>query len=500
MRTSAVSRILGLLLMLFSFSLLAPVIVALIYRESTQSGFSISFAIAFSIGALLWIPFSRQQVTLKTRDGFLVTVLFWLVLGLAGAFPFVLADELSMSFTDAVFESISGLTTTGATVITGLDSLPKSILFYRQQLQWLGGIGIVVIALAIMPMLGVGGMQLYRAETPGHAKDTKLTPRITETAKVLFIIYVSLTFACMLAYWAAGMSFFDALGHSFSTVAIGGFSTHDASIGYFNSPLISAICIVFMILAGMNFALHYIAWHFSITKKKDFVLRYKIDWNWRNLSVYPRDSEARFYFNMLAGGVVAVCGYLIFSGYYSTSDGLHHGAFQLVSILTTTGFSTAPFAEWPAFLPVLLLVMSFFGACAGSTGGGLKVARMMIMTKQVLREIQRLIHPNIVHPIKARHQLVPERVADAIWAFFGVYLAVFYALVLLLLTSGLDFTTAWSATAAALNNLGPGLGDVAEHYGNINDAAKWVLSLGMLLGRLEIFTLLVILTPMFWRR
>ncbi len=482
MRASAVSRILGLMLMIFSFTLLVPIPVAFLYGEATQQGFFISFALAFSLGVILWLPFSREQPALKTRDGFIVTVLFWLVLGLAGALPFVLVDEIAMSFTDAAFESISGLTTTGATVITGLDQLPKSILYYRQQLQWLGGIGIVVIALAIMPMLGIGGMQLYRAETPGPVKDNKLTPRITETAKVLFAIYVSLTVACLAAYWAAGMSLFDAVSHSFSTVAIGGFSTHDASIGYFDSPLISSICMVFMILAGMNFALHFVAW------------------NRKTLVFYQRDAEAKFYISMIAVGLVIVCGFLAFSGIYGPLESIHHGAFQLVSILTTTGFATAPFAEWPAFLPFFLIFLSFFGACAGSTGGGIKAGRMMIMAKQGMREIYRLIHPNVVYPIKVRHRVVSERVADAVWAFFGVYLAVFYALVLLLLASGLDYVTAWSATTASLNNLGPGLGKVAEHYSDISWFAKWVLSFGMLLGRLEIFTLVVVMTPMFWRR
>jgi len=482
MHVPIIARILGLLLMLFSISLLPPIVVASLYGEQTQHTFFLAFAITFSIGVMTWLPYSRTQIELSTRDGFVITVLFWVVLSLVGAVPLSLVDPLNLSFTDAVFESISGLTTTGATVITGLDELPKSILYYRQQLQWLGGIGIVVIAVAIMPMLGIGGMQLYRSETPGPVKDSKLTPRITETAKALFIIYVTLTIACMTAYWLAGMNLFDALAHSFSTVATGGFSTHDASIGYFDNPRIIFVSIFFMIISGLNFALLFFAW------------------NRKSLRHYLRDAEAKMYLCMLGGGAVIVCAYLFFTHTYALQESLVHGLFQLVSIMTTTGFATDNFSQWPSFLPFFLIFLSFFGACAGSTGGGIKVGRMMIMAKQGLGEIYRLIHPSAVFPMKVNQRIIPDRVADAIWAFFGVYLAVFYAIVLLLLASGLDYVTAWSATAASLNNLGPGLGDVAHHYGQLNSFSKWVLCAGMLLGRLEIFTLLVLFTPMFWRR
>jgi trk system potassium uptake protein TrkH len=410
-----------------------------------------------------------------------VTVFFWLVLSTFGALPLMLSEALQLSFMDALFESVSGLTTTGATVISGLDDLPKSILYYRQQLQWLGGIGIVVIAVAILPMLGVGGMQIYRAETPGPMKDSKLTPRIAETANVLFKIYLALTAACALAYWAAGMSGFDAIGHSFSTVAIGGFSTHDSSIGFFDSGAIMAICVFFMIVSGLNFALHYLVWHS------------------RNLKAYWGDPETRMYIYLLLVGMVITCLYLYYSGTYGKEESLTQGIFQLVSIMTTTGFATAEFSTWPTFLPFFLLFLSFFGACAGSTGGGIKIGRMLILAQQGIREIYRLVHPNALLPIKIRNRRIPDRVADAIWAFVGVYLAIFYLMVLLLLASGLDYVTAWSATAASLNNLGPGLGAVATNYGDLGSFAKWVLCWGMLLGRLEIFTLLVLFTPTFWK-
>lgn len=482
MHFTVIARILGLLLMLFSLAQLPAIGVALFYGEETGPTFLLAFAITITAGMLLWLPYSRSNLDLRIRDGFLITVLFWVVLGFAGSLPLMLGSAPHLSFTDAVFESMSGLTTTGATVMTGLDELPKSVLYYRQQLQWLGGIGIVVIAVAILPMLGVGGMQLYRAEAPGPVKDTKLTPRITETAKALFLIYLALTITCMLAYWAAGMTLFDAICHSFSTVAIGGFSTHDASIGYFDNPLIEGICIYFMVVSGLNFALHFHAWYR------------------RSLGHYWRDPEAKMYLSILAVGALITCAYLYFTGTYNGNESIRQGLFHLVSIATTTGFVTDQFSAWPTFLPFMLIFLSFFGACAGSTGGGIKVGRMLILAKQGMRELYRLVHPNAVLPIKVRNRAISDRIADAIWGFFGAYLAAYYMIVLLLLTSGLDYVTAWSATAAALNNLGPGLGEVAAHYGNINNFAKWVLCGGMLLGRLEIFTLLVMCLPTFWRK
>lgn len=482
MHFSVIARILGLLLMLFSVTLLPPIAVAMIYEEKTQQAFFLAFAITFSIGMVVWLPNSRSEAELRTRDGFLVTVLFWFLLGVGGALPFMLVDPLGLSLTDAVFESISGLTTTGATVITGLDDLPHSILYYRQQLQWLGGIGIVVIAVAIMPMLGLGGMQLYRTEAPGHVKDNKLTPRIAETAKALFFIYLVLTVACALSFWLAGMSAFDAIGHSFATVATGGYSTHDASMGYFENPLIGVICIFFMILAGMNFGLHFTAW------------------SRMNPLAYLKDAETVLYLVLLLSGIALICAYLYLTRIYDMSDSLYHGVFQVVSIMTTAGFATTDFSQWPSVLPYAMLFLSFFSGCSGSTCGGIKIGRMMILGKQSLRAIQKLIHPNAVIPLKVGNRIVDSRVTDAIWAFFGVYMAVFYGIVLVLLALGLDYVTAWSATVASVNNLGPGLGDVAANYAGINDIAKWVLAGGMLLGRLEIFTLLVLFTPMFWRR
>ncbi len=482
MHFTITAKILGMLLMLFSITLLPPMAISLWYDDGALPGFITAFYLIFTTGVFLWFPTRRYRQEMRTRDGFFITVLFWCVLGLVGALPFFLAEQPELSITDSVFESMSGLTTTGATVITGLDQLPRSILYYRQQLQWLGGIGIIVIAVAILPMLGIGGMQLYRAEAPGPVKDSKLTPRITETAKSLFLIYVGLTVACMGAYWLAGMSLFDALAHSFSTVAIGGFSTHDQSIGYFDSPAVMLVATFFMLLSGINFALHFFAW--------------------RNYSVthYFRDPEVQFYLVIIGLACVVACLYLFFSGTFDFNDSIIHGIFQVVSITTTTGFVTDDFSMWPTFLPFMLFFLAFMGGCAGSTAGGMKVVRVLLILKQGLREIYRLIHPNAVIQVKLGHKTVPNRVIEAVWGFLSVYVFTFVIMLLALEATGLDAITAFTAVGACINNLGPGLGGVAQHYGDINNASKWVLCFAMLLGRLEIFTLLVLFTPMFWRR
>ena len=484
MRLSVISKVLGALLMLFSLTLTSPILVAFLYNDAASAHFSfiMAFIITFATGLLLWYPAHKSKQDLRTRDGFLVTALFWIVLALFGSLPFIFSGVTEHVFVDAVFESLSGLTTTGATVLTGLDDLPKSILYYRQQLQWLGGIGIIVIAVAVLPMLGIGGMQLYRAETPGPVKDTKLTPRITETAKALFLIYFTLTVTCALFYWLAGMSGFDAIGHAYATVAIGGFSTHDASIGHFNNPTILLVCMVFMVLSAINFALHFVAWRE------------------RSLRNYLNDPECRFYLSMLILGTTITILYLYHTHTYNLTDSVLLGSFELISILTTTGFGAADFSVWPTFLPFLIFMFAFMGGCAGSTGGGIKMIRILLIFKQGVREIHRLIHPNAIIPIKVGAKTVSDRVVEAVWGFFAVYVISFLTMLILLLGTGLDFTTAFTAVGACINNLGPGLGEVAAHYGDINGLAKWILCFAMILGRLEVFTLLVLFSPMFWRR
>jgi trk system potassium uptake protein TrkH len=483
MRTLTVQRIVGLLLALFSVTMLPPLGVSLIFDDGSWHVFAQSFAIIFAVGLLLWWPVRRAKDELRVRDGFLIVALFWIVLGTFGAAPLYLADTPDMSLTDAVFESMSGLTTTGATVLVGLDLMAPSILFYRQQLQWFGGLGIIVLAVAVLPMLGVGGMQLYRAETPGPMKDSKLTPKITQTAKALWYVYLGITVVCTLAYWLAGMSVFDAVSHSFSTVAIGGFSTHDASMAHFNSTLIEAIAVFFMFVAGVNFALHFVSWR-------------SLD-----LKTYLVDSEFRAYVSILVSICVVVVLYLWWSGYYESLDEtLTQGVFQVVSVATTTGFTTDAFALWPGGLPMLLIFSSFIGGCAGSTAGGMKVVRWLLLYKQGVREIKRLVHPSAEIPVKLGSKVLHPRIVDSVWGFFGIYCVVLATLVLVFMSAGLDGTSAFAAVAATLNNLGPGLGTVAQSFAEVDAVVKWASVCAMLLGRLEIFTLLVLFTPTFWQR
>lgn len=474
-------KILGMLLMMFSSTMLVPLIISLSEAGNTATGFIWALGITFFSGLTMWLPVMRARHELRIRDGFLITSLFWIVLGLFGALPFALTDSLDLSPTEAIFESISGLTTTGATVIVGLDNLPQSILMYRALLQWMGGIGIIVVAVAILPMLGIGGMQLYKAETPGPSKNNKLTPRITETAKALATVYVSLTIICGFAYWAAGMTGFDAICHAFSTIAIGGFSTHDASMGYFESDPILLICSLFMFISAINFGLHFLAWR------------------QRSGSVYLSDSETGFFSTVILICTAITCAYLIVSETLVPAESVVHGIFQAISITTTTGFATQDFASWPSFLPIMLLMFSFMGGCVGSTGGGMKAMRLMLIYKQGMREMKQLVHPNAIIPLKVGKSRVEASVVSAVWSFFAVYTSSFIVIMLCLMATGLDFTTAFSAVAAAINNLGPGLGEVSANYATISDTAKGILCFAMVLGRLEIFTLLVLFTPMFWR-
>ena len=483
MNWSVVQRILGLLLMMFSVTMLPPIFFSLLYADGAWLSFVEGFALTLAAGLVCWLPVRRERRELRLRDGFLVVASFWTVLGSFGAAPLYFDDSLSLSITDAVFESISGLTTTGATILTGLDALPKSILDYRQQLQWLGGMGIIVLAVAVLPMLGVGGMQLYRAETPGPVKDTKLTPRITETAKALWYVYLGFTTACSVFYMLAGMGWFDALCHAFSTVAIGGFSTHDLSIGYFDSAAVDLVAIVFMFFAGINFSLHFFAW------------RYK------SIQHYAKDPEFRAYtFVLVVLSLMVVSALLYFDTFVGPGNAIVNGLFQAVSIATTTGFTTSDFAVWPTAIPVLLIFASFIGGSAGSTAGGIKVIRWLLVYKQGVREIVRLVHPSAEIPVKLGNKAVPYRVVDAVWGFFSIYVIVFAAMMLAMMATGLDQVTAFSAVAATLNNLGPGLGEVSKGFMSVSDIAKWIAIVGMLLGRLEIFTLLVLITPTFWRR
>ena len=474
-------KIIGVLLILFSTAMLPPLFLSLITQDGIESAFAMGLAATLFAGVALWLPTRNLSRDLNIRDGFMVTALFWVVLGLFGAIPLWLVSDLGLTPIAAIFESISGLTTTGATVITGLDDLPQSLLFYRQLLQWLGGIGIIVLAVAVLPMLGIGGMQLYRAESAGPSKDRKLTPRITSTAKALFGIYLLLTIACAASYFAAGMSTFDAICHAFSTVAIGGFSTHDASLGHYEQNRVLLVSSVFMLLSAINFGLHFIA-----------LQR-------RNVRVYAQDSETAFFITVIALATVVVCCLLLTTETLGLEDSVIHGLFQTISIATTTGFTTQDFSAWPLFLPILLLILSFMGGCVGSTGGGMKAMRILLIFRQGVRELRQLLHPNAVIPLKLDARRVQTEVISAVWSFFAVYMFCFVLIWLALLATNLDFISAFSAVVATMNNLGPGLGEVSDHYGVVSEAGKLVLCLAMLMGRLEVFTLLVLLTPAFWR-
>ncbi|WP_223669772.1 TrkH family potassium uptake protein [Kangiella shandongensis] len=483
MQFATITRILGILIMVFSMTMIPPSVVALIYQDGGGSAFFITFILTLISGFLIFLPKRHAKQELKIRDGFIVVSLFWTVLSLFGSIPFMLIENHALSLADAVFESFSGITTTGATVISGIDELPHSILFYRQQLQWLGGMGIIVLAVAILPMLGIGGMQLYRAETPGPIKDSKLTPRIAGTAKTLWFIYVGLTVACGIAYWLAGMSAFDAISHSFSTIATGGFSTHDDSIGYFQSDLIEMLCIFFMFLGGVNFSLHF----FAVRKL--------------SMGPYLKDPEFQVYtMILLSVALIGAVVLLVDHDYTSFYEAFLHTLFHTVSFATSSGFATAEYHIWPLAVSVLLIFVSFPGGSAGSTSGGMKVIRIILLFKQGFREIKRLIHPNGVFIIKLGKESVNDRIVNAVWGFFATYIMFFVLFMFILLSQGLDQVTAFSAVAATMNNLGPGLGEVALNYSSLNDLTKYVLSFAMLLGRLEIFTLLVLFTPYFWRR
>ena len=482
MQLSIVAKTLGLLLMVFSFAQVPPILVDLIYSEGEYLTFVFSFILTVFGGLVLWWPFRAIKKSFRLREGVLIVVSFWIVLSLFGTLPFLITESISnLSFSNAFFESMSGLTTTGATVLSQLDELPKSILFYRQQLQWLGGMGIIVLAVAVLPLLGVGGMELYHAESSGIAKD-RLTPKLRNTAIALWKIYLSLTVLCALAYFFSGMSIFDAVSHSFSTVAIGGFSTHDSSIGYFNSIPIEMIAMFFMFLAGVNFSLHFVAW------------------NNRSLVDYIKDSEFKTYaIVLLASSAIVIIALSLNSEYGSTSETIRHSLFQTISIATTTGFTSQNYSNWPAAIPVFLIMISFIGACVGSTGGGIKVVRVLVMFRLGMKEIHKFIRPNAQVSIKLNKASINEKALVSVLGFFSLYAISFIFIMMLLMFAGLDQVTAYSATAATMNNLGPGLGEVAQNYGSLGETAKWILSFSMLIGRLEVLTIIAIFHKAFWR-
>ena len=477
MNLKAISNLFGILLMLFSLSFIVPISISLLYSDSSLNTFLITFLLVLSVGFVFWFTSKNHKQELSSNDGFIIITLFWLVLAIAGSLPFYLSG---MSVVDSFFESMSGITTTGATVITNIDGLDKSLLMYRQLLQWMGGMGLIVLAIAVMPILGIGGGQIYKTEIPGAMSDQKLTPRITETAKALWTIYFGLTVLCALMYWIAGMNGFDAIAHSLSTVSIGGFSTHDDSIGHFNNFGIELVCIIFMIISASSFALHYGA----IFRGR--ALRYFYD------------PEFRFFISIIL--LVFAASSLILFFNPGSSESQRSVLFQAVSIVSTTGFTTTDYSLWPSVIGFLLLIGAFIGGCSGSVGGGIKSWRILIMLNHAHKQLIKIIHPRAVVSVKIGSKVVDGSVAESVWGFFSIYVISFMLLLFALLATGLDFTSAFSAIGACLNNLGPGLGEVSANYSSVTSAGKGILAFGMILGRLEIFTVLVLFMPMFWRR
>ena len=477
MAVKSIINLFSILVAFFSLSLLVPLVVSFIFDDGSSNIFITTFLLIFIPSIIAWQLTKKSKEEMGVKEGFVIITLFWIVLSLVGSMPFYL---YGMSFVDSFFESMSGITTTGATVISGLNNMPESVLFYRQLLQWMGGMGLIVLAIAVMPLLGIGGGQLYKTEIPGALSDQKLTPRIKETAQALWLIYLGLTVVCALLYFAFGMSAFDAISHSLSTVSIGGFSTHDESIGYFNSISIEVICMVFMLLSALSYALHY----FAVYKKKPLK--------------YFHDSELRFFVSILS---IVISLSLLLSIIVDFDGGsFREILFQSVSIVTTTGFVSADYSSWPTSITFLLLIGAFIGACSGSVGGGIKSWRVLIMINHAKINIMRLVHPNAVVSLKIGSKAVDDKVAESVWGFFSIYVICFMLLLLSLLATGMDFESSFSAIGACLNNLGPGLGQVAETYGSVSNFGKSILALAMILGRLEIFTLLVLFTTVFWQK
>lgn len=475
---------LSVVLLMFSGTMLVPLLVALSLDDGALWAYDQALLITLSAAALLWIAGRSGPHELKIRDGYLLVTSAWALLPAFAAIPFMFYLP-ELSFTDAYFEAMAGLTTTGATVLSGLDGMAPSIHIWRGQLQWLGGMGIIVLFVAILPILGIGGRQLFKAETPGPLKESQLTPRIASTAKRLWLLYAGLTLCCALAYRLGGMSWLDAIVHSFTTMSLGGFSTHDASFGHFGSPLLEGIAILFMLIAGMNFATHFLA----LSR--------------RSAEPYRSDWEARWFLTAILGGVLIVAVFLWIGGIYPAFvTALRHAAFNVVSIGTTTGFASVDYNLWPAFAPILMLLLCATASSAGSTGGGIKMVRTLLLIMQSWRELARMLHPNAVIPIRLGGQVIPNKVVFSVLAFMSLYGASIMVMTMMLLFTGLDLISAFTAVVACITSTGPGLNQVgpATTYESLSDIQIWILSLAMLLGRLEIFTVMVIFTPSFWRK
>jgi trk system potassium uptake protein TrkH len=480
----AVIALVGRMVAIFAVLMLVPDLFAVGEHDAAEGAFLLSTAVTFGAGLLTSLATRRFRRELQPRDGFLLVGLTWLVLPVFGALPLYLSVP-GLGVTGAYFEAMSAFTATGATVITGLDQLPLSVNVWRCFMMWVGGLGIIVLAVAILPLLGVGGTQLYKAETAGPMKDQKLTPRIADTARAIWATYGLLSVGCLLAYRAAGMSWTDAFMHMNSTVSLGGFSSYDASFGHWNSPMVEAVAMVFMMLSGVNLLLYFAVW--------------------RARSPMPllRNAEALAFYGVIGGSIALITAYLVYFGEYPRwADALRHTAFHVISVATTTGYANHDYAQWPLFAPLLMILLGCFATCAGSTGGGIKMVRMLLLLKQARRELVRIVHPQVVNPVVLSGRAVGDRVIQSVIAFMMMYGATLTLLTMLLLFSGLEPVTAFTAVIACVNNIGPGLGEVgpAVNYDSLSDFQTWVCSFAMLLGRLEMLAVLVLFTPQFWRK
>ena len=482
MRFRQIFRLIGILNFFLGLSMLAPLIVSLIYSDGSFFSLLYSFIITSGSGIVLFFLIKRGDYTsLSQREGMAIVTLSWLSAGFFGSLPFLFSGSIP-NITDAYFESISGFTTTGASIINNIESLPNGILFWRSLTQWIGGMGIIVLSIAILPFLGVGGMQLYKAEIPSPVVD-KLQPRISETAKTLWKVYLFITLLEIGLLFLGRMPLFDSICHAFCTMPTGGFSTQNGSIAQFNSAYFEGVITVFMILAGINFSLHF------KFLKGDF-------------KVFGRDPECRVFISILVILIILVTFNIYGPIYHSLSHAFRHAAFQVTSIITTTGFVTSNYAKWPALSQIILLLCMFIGAMAGSTGGAIKIMRIILLAKHGYREIFRLVHPHAVRPIKLGGKPVPEEVLNSIWGFFILYLTLFIVAVIIMSSIGLDIVTSFASVAATIGNIGPGFGLVGpvNNYLSVPDLGKWVLIFCMILGRLEIYTVIIMLAPAYWRK
>ncbi len=477
-------HVLGLIVLVFGLSMLAPLLLSELTQDGAQRAYDFATLITVGSGLLMWLSGRHWRRELKTRDGILLVVLTWTLLPAFAALP-LLIHMPDLALADAYFEAMSGLTATGATVLSGLDDLPQSINLWRAQLHWVGGLGVIVLVTAVLPLLGVGGRQMFKAETPTPMKDQKLTPRMAETAKGLWVVYVILTTICIGVLWALGMSFFDAVVHAFSVMGLGGFSSHDASLGHFDSLQLEIAVGIFALVAGVNFATH-----FAFLRGRHF-------------SYYWNDPELRWFLGfVLTSGVVLALLLWQRDVFLDFPSALRYAVFNTISVATTLGFATTDYGQWPFFAGLWMMFLCSFATGAGSTGGGIKMMRAILLYKQVYRELRKLIHPNAVIPLRLGLEMVPNKVVYAVLAFLFIYVASIVSLSFVLSFTGLDVLTSFSAIVACINNTGPGLGQVgpATTYAVFNDFQTTVCTFAMLLGRLELFTLLVVLTPAFWRK